>query len=538
VSRFSPLALIATLAAAVFAQTAIAPRLPSALNSITAANLRGDLSFLASDALEGRYTPSPGLDVAAEFIASQFRAEGLQPGGDQDYFQLAHMIDRRMGKAQSDMTLESNARTLQVPASSIAISEANQAGSFHNVPVLVFGARDPDLLKGADLAGKAVLAPAIDWRKVPNDRAESLYTKMRAFDAAVSSGKAALEVLVSGAQTPSARPLLIPAEDASKALVPKLVAASEDLQKWIEKPGASAEQRTISVDFSAPDDRGVVVKNVIGILRGSDPQLKSTCVLLTAHYDHIGTKATADGAANPDARQNSNDQIFNGANDDGSGTVSVIEIARALAKLHPHPKRSIVFMTFFGEERGELGSQYYGKHPIFPVAKTVADINLEQVGRTDSTVGKQINNASLTGYDYSDVTRFLEAAGRQTGIKVYMDKSASDAYFTRSDNAALAEQGVPAHSLTVAFDYPDYHGVGDEWPKIDYDNMARVDRMVALGVMNIANSLRAPRWNAQNPNTAPFREAQRKLQGQSSGSQKNGTRSRRAAYLLIARDSC
>ena len=129
---------------------------------------------------------------------------------------------------------------------------------------------------------------------------------------------------------------------------------------------------------------------------------------------------------------------------------------------------------------------------MFPVAKTVADVNLEQVGRTDSTEGKHVNDASLTGYDYSDVTKYLEEAGRETGITVYLDKKASDAYFTRSDNAALAEQGVPAHSLTVAFDYPDYHGVGDEWPKVDYENMAKVDRMVALGVWNIANSAKAP----------------------------------------------
>jgi Zn-dependent M28 family amino/carboxypeptidase len=168
-------------------------------------------------------------------------------------------------------------------------------------------------------------------------------------------------------------------------------------------------------------------------------------------------------------------------------------------------------MTFFGEERGDIGSNYYGSHPVFPVAKTVADVNLEQVGRTDSTAGPQINTASLTGYDYSEVTKYFEEAGRETGVKVYLDKEASDAYFTRSDNAMLAEQGVPAHSLTVAFDYPDYHGLGDEWQKIDYDNMARVDRMIALGLIDIANSNKAPEWNAENPKTLPFREAQQKL---------------------------
>lgn len=521
--RICPLALLLA-AGLLLSQTAIPPRtqetlaIPPAvrrvLSSITAANLRGDLSFLASDALEGRYTPSPGLEIAAEFIASQFRAAGLEPGGDKDYFQTAEMIDRRMGKVQSDMTLQAGGRASAVPASSVTVTQASQAATIDNAPVLVFAARDPDLLKGADLSGKAVVVPALDFRKIQGARAETAYRKMRAFDGAVASSKAVVQIVATGEKAPAPGPSLIPAEEASQPRVPKLVVSSEELQKWIEKPSPAGEERSVSVAFSAPEDRKVTVMNVVGVLRGSDVQLKNTCVLLTAHYDHIGTSETAGPMANPQAKQNSSDLIYNGANDDGSGTVSVIEIARVLARLSPHPKRSLVFMTFFGEERGELGSQYYGKHPIFPIAKTVADVNLEQVGRTDSTVGKQINNASLTGYDYSDVTGFLQKAGRETGITLYMDKSASDAYFTRSDNAALAEQGVPAHSLTVAFDYPDYHGVGDEWPKVDYDNMAKVDRMVALGLLDIANSVRAPQWNAQNPKTAPFREAQHKLQSQ------------------------
>jgi Zn-dependent M28 family amino/carboxypeptidase len=235
-------------------------------------------------------------------------------------------------------------------------------------------------------------------------------------------------------------------------------------------------------------------------------------VLLTAHYDHIGTVETA-GQMSMQAAGDSLDRIYNGANDDGSGTVSVIEVARALSKIEPRPKRSIVFMTFFGEERGELGSQFYGKHPVFPIAQTVADLNLEQVGRTDSTTGRQLSNATVTGFDYSDVTTFLTRAGERVGIKVYRDAQGSDEYFTRSDNDALAEQGVPAHTICVAFDYPDYHGLGDEWPKIDYDNMAKVDRMVLLALLDLANTEKEPQWNAQNPKTEHFRAARAASQG-------------------------
>jgi Zn-dependent M28 family amino/carboxypeptidase len=218
--------------------------------------------------------------------------------------------------------------------------------------------------------------------------------------------------------------------------------------------------------------------------------------LVSAHHDHLGTRPELAG-----------DNIFNGANDDGSGTVSVIELASAFATLRQRPRRSIVFMTFFGEEKGLMGSRYYGRHPVFPIDKTVADINLEQVGRTDSSEGPQLANASLTGFDYSNVGAILEAAGKLTGIKVYKHEQNSDAFFDRSDNQALADQGVPAHTLCTAFVYPDYHGVGDHWEKIDYANMEKVDRMVALALVMIANNSEAPKWNEANPKTARYVKA-------------------------------
>jgi hypothetical protein len=488
-------------------QTAIPLNVRQRLELITPANLKGDLSFLASDALQGRYTPSPGLDVAAEFIASQFRAAGLEPGGDQDYFQIANMVDRHMPKVQSNVKLQEGSQSSIVPAQFIVVTDTSAAANIEHAPVVVFKAKDPDALKGIDLAGKAVVAPGPSQAERRDIKA---FQKARAFDQVVNRSGAALEITVGPTGPGQTTTRLIEADEAREHRVPSLTAASDELQKWIDQAGANSEQCTVSVGIPAPEDQNVVVKNVIGVLRGSDPALKNTYVMLTAHYDHIGTTETA-GRAAMNRRPAGNDHIYNGANDDGSGTVSVIEIAKAMAKVAPHPKRSMIFMTFFGEERGELGSQFYGRHPRFPVPETVADLNLEQVGRTDSTEGPQINTASLTGYDYSDVTKYLETAGRAVGVKVYLDKTASDPYFTRSDNAALAELGVPAQTLTVAFDYPDYHGLGDEWQKIDYDNMARVDRMVALGLFRMAISRTAPQWNAANPKTLPFREAQEKL---------------------------
>ncbi len=484
---------------ALSAADTVLPDVRSALNMIQANELKGDLSFLASDLLQGRYTPSPGLDIAAEFIASKFRAAGLEPVANGDYFQVAEMVVRHPVEG-SALTIRTAGATIDVAAGFVIPANVSAAAHIADAPIAIFAKPDPDLLKDADVAGKAVVVPAV------GQMTRRSVLAMRAFNRALIALKPAIEIVVSDKKQSRPADRLLFAEDAAQPSVPLLNVDSKELLEWVHRnsPGGN-----LSVDVAAPDDQKVMVKNVIGILRGSDPALKDTCVLLTAHYDHIGTTQTAGATAEP--APPSEDHIFNGANDDGSGTVSVIEIARALAHLNPHPKRSIVFMTFFGEERGEFGSQFYGRHPLFPIAKTVADINLEQVGRTDATTGKQIRTASLTGYDYSEVTNYLERAGKQTGIKVYKDDEASDAYFTRSDNAALAEQGVPAHSLTVAFDYPDYHRVGDEWQKIDYDNMAAVDRMVALALVNIANTSRAPAWNTDNPKTEPFRQAQKNL---------------------------
>ena len=231
----------------------------------------------------------------------------------------------------------------------------------------------------------------------------------------------------------------------------------------------------------------------LGSSEAQDPVLRDTYVFVTAHYDHLGMREGVSG-----------NQIFNGANDDGSGTVSVIEIASALSTLKERPKRSIVFMTVWGEEKGLLGSRYYGRHPVFPLEKTVADINLEQVGRTDSTEGPQIANASMTGFDFSEVGNIFKAAGELTGITVYKHEGNSDSYFARSDNQALADQGVPAHTICVAFNYPDYHAPGDHWEKVDYVNMAGVDRMVALGLVMIANNPEEPKWIESNAKTARY----------------------------------
>jgi Zn-dependent M28 family amino/carboxypeptidase len=223
-------------------------------------------------------------------------------------------------------------------------------------------------------------------------------------------------------------------------------------------------------------------------------------VLVTAHYDHLGIRGTGEG-----------DHIFNGANDDASGTASVIEIANALAAQATRPRRSIVFMALFGEELGDLGSGYYARHPIFPLARTVADLNLEQLGRTDDSEGPHVGMFNLTGFDFTDMPAVFRKAAAGTGIRVVKDEKNSDPFFTRSDNAAFAMAGVPSTTISVSYVFPDYHGAGDEWPKLDYENMAHVDRAIALAIYAIGDSAAEPQWNAADPQVERFVKAKESL---------------------------
>jgi hypothetical protein len=237
------------------------------------------------------------------------------------------------------------------------------------------------------------------------------------------------------------------------------------------------------------------VKNVIGILPGTDPKLKDTYVLVTAHYDHLGVKKTGEG-----------DLIFNGANDNASGTSGLIELASAFGMGKLKPKRTIVFMAFWGEERGLLGSREYAKTPVFPLAKTVADINLEQIGRTDDSEGPRVNAVSVTGADFSTLGDWMKSVGKVSGVEVQKHPQFSDAYFVASDNAALAMAGIPAHTICTAFSFADYHKVGDHWDKLDYANMEKIVKFVGWTVLTVADATVAPEWDAKNPKTQRFRD--------------------------------
>lgn len=249
------------------------------------------------------------------------------------------------------------------------------------------------------------------------------------------------------------------------------------------------------------------IKNVVGLLPGNDPLLKDTYVLVTAHYDHIGS------------RQGEGDQIFNGANDNASGTSGVMEVARALKGAQP--KRSIVFICFFGEERGLQGSNYYGDNPLFPLKRTVAMLNIEMIGRTkkhsadpskQNAVEDWTGKLGVTGFDFSDMGARLVASGKKAGIEVVMDAAASGPFFMRSDNRALAARGIPAHTVSVGYTDPEYHRANDHADTLDYPNMTKVVRALVHATLDLANDPAAPKWS-DVPAARAYKDAWTKLQG-------------------------
>jgi hypothetical protein len=447
---------------------------------ISAQSLRGHLSFLASDLLEGRGTPSRGQDLAAEYIAAQFRRAGLEPAGNDGYFQVSDWKYAERDMGQFAFSVQGGGKTLNVPASAVDL-RVREGVSLKDAAVVTMPWLEA--MKDASRADGKLLVLTM-----PQDR-RAAYGDLQKF-----TGKPALLVLVDGSRTQGSA--------ANGWLVEEGPPRPRDAMRSVVLYDAQAAalltaggNSTVTLNVPAPVERAVKLRNVVGVLRGSDPKLKDTYVMLTSHYDHLGIR---------------NGDIYNGANDDGSGTVSVIEIAASLAAQKTRPKRSIVFMTFFGEELGLVGSRYYGKHPVFPIKDTVADINLEQIGRTDDSEGPRVNAANLTGFDYTSISSTLQRAGKKVGVQLVKHPVNSDRYFAQSDNQSLADAGVPAHTLSVAYEFPDYHGKDDDWEKVDYENMARIDRMVALGLLDIANDRKAPAWTAV-PNAAKYLEAAKKL---------------------------
>ena len=410
-------------------------------------NLRRNLTYLASDELEGRATPSPGLDRAADYIARQFRAAGLEP-----QFQTANFAEATTSLNNFALSLND----LAITKDEVRIRSL-KALVLQNEPILILPANGT--------------IPPVEGRVVAGDASrygtEEYLQELQHRKPAV--------IILMGKSKGHFRPQLNFLQDADAHDAP-VIRINKDIP---------ARPLSVTLHLEAPAIKYFPLRNVAAILPGSDPTLRNQYVLLTAHYDHIGKTSAG---------------IFHGANDNGSGTVSVIEIAAALAREKTNPKRSILFITFFGEERGLLGSYYYTHHPLVPLNDTIASINLEQMGRPESHPG----TFGVSGPSYSDIPSILAAAAKPEGI-VFLPNKDADSYFARSDNFPFAQFGIVDLTAVAAFEYPEYHALGDTVDMIDFDNMANVDRALAAGILRIANTPTPPKWSAA-PVAAVYRE--------------------------------
>lgn len=475
-STWNPRLLAFALCALSFAQ--LPPSEQAALNRISADSLRTNLSYLASDDLEGRLTPSHGLDLAADYIAKQFRDAGLEPAGaDGSFFQPAAFEEATVSNAGLELQLRSGKDELAISAREARV-RSFEGLDLHDAPVF-------------RLPRNGVL-PAVAGKIVAGD--EEHYGGEIELNE-LQARKPSLILLIGrtrngqrGGQAGPAGPPPDLLDEVDGNHAPVIRVLKTEAQVLLQ----SSEPMTVSIRLPQPAVQKVTVRNVAAILRGSDRKLKDQYLLITAHYDHLGRGAKG---------------VYYGANDNGSGTVSVIEIARALAALKPHPKRSVIFMTVFGEEEGLLGSYYYAHHPLFPLKNTMLNINLEQMGRTDDPSGPKVAEFAVTGPSFSNVASILGDAAKAEGVVEYTHKDLDD-YFDRSDNYSFAQFGVISHTVVVAVDYPDYHALGDKVEKIDFANMAKVDRGVAAGILRIANDAKPPAWS-DAPGAAIYKNAGR-----------------------------
>ncbi|MDB4899458.1 MAG: Zn-dependent hydrolase [Gemmatimonadetes bacterium] len=228
---------------------------------------------------------------------------------------------------------------------------------------------------------------------------------------------------------------------------------------------------------TVPVARRLTAVNVVGVIRGTDPMLRDSAVLIDAHYDHLGIGTPVNG-----------DSIYNGADDDASGVVAVLEIARAIAA-GPAPRRTLVFAATTGEEVGLVGTEWYLMHPVVPIDRMSANLEIEMIGRPDSLAGGA-GRAWLTGFDRSTMGATFAAAG----LPIVADRRLDQQFFQRSDNIAFARRGVPAHTLSSFNLHADYHQPSDDVAHVDVAHMTAVIRAAAAAARLLADGP-APRWN-------------------------------------------
>lgn len=518
---------------------------------IRESDLRADLGFIASDATLGRMSLQEGDDVTAEWIAAEFAKAGLEPivpagEGKPGFLQPVPLIEYRANEAASYLALEHAGTRQRWQAPELI-------GSFHDdvevsAPIVFagYGITAPgvgyDDYAAVDAQGKVVVVfehepqetdPHSRFNGTGNTRYAT--TRVKALNAQAHGALAVLVMAEPNRKHPSnlerymriggsvARiqklpsqalsddalriPVAVVSDTVGNALLADAGASPQALQSAIDA-GLSPQSRLLPGDRvtlhleNRQRSRGVTY-NVVGLLRGSDPRLAAETVIISAHHDHDGSGPNASGGTD----------IWHGADDNGSGTVGVVELARAFDANPARPKRSILFVVFAAEERGLLGSYYLAEHPLRPLSTTRAMINFDMIGRdeapSDQTTGlieipaDTKNRLNLIGGAYSpDFLRTVKLANQAIGLELddrFDHENALNTFF-RSDQFPFVLHDVPAFWFFTGF-HPDYHHVTDTVEKIDYPKMTRILQLAYLSAWHFGDDARVPAFVQDPPGT-------------------------------------
>lgn len=463
------------------------PKLPEF--AITRTEVTTHLRFLASDELQGRRTGEPGNRAAARYIAEQFRAMGLQtPPNQTDYLQPVLL---QAVKPASFGVLISGRDSLLV-GNQFVVMAGGKTNQMAETVYVGYGLTDEEY-KNQDVHGKIVVTQVGSAEaKSPRQLIEAMQIKRTL---AVSKGAVGVIELVTGASLPwgsirqyFGRETLSLAPALSTVTTPQ----TPLLHLWADNSKnqlASLKEagKMVSINTSGQVVTAVSSANVAGIIEGTDPVLKSEYVLLTAHFDHVGTGKNG-GPNTTDA-----DSIFNGARDNGMGTVALLSAAKSL--MAQRPKRSVIVVGFTGEEVGLLGSRYYAEHPLVPLKQTIFNLNSDGAGYTDTTL------VSVIGLERTGARAEIEAGAKAAGLTVFAEPAPEQGLFDRSDNVSLAAKGVPAPTFSPGFKtfdealFKNYHQVSDQAETVDMGYLLRFCQAFSHAARLIANRTTHPQWS-------------------------------------------
>lgn len=555
-----PVRIRSCIAATFAAVVTLSAATDSGLGSIGKGDLKEWLSYIASDELEGRALYSTGLGLAAAYIEQHLRTWGAKPAGDigVSYLQTVRVLGVK-ATGHSTVTIEVGGQT-RTFADGAGITFPKNVGGKRRLTIdrVEFAGYGVDAPRAnhVDVAGKDVKGAAVVWlgSRGPREMGGSPSRRLLAgrnryateqLQAAAAIGPERVPEVAgagragsaqaAGAAAGGGRGEQIPAADFTTTErldrpVPPNVTASdeffellfsraptryEELKRKAEaqEPLPSFRLNGVTLIFNLDSDYEIVrtqlTYNVVAIVEGSDPQLGNTFVAFGAHYDHVGYSdgeivSSADGRRRAAPPQSGfvkpgaeDDRIWNGADDDGSGTVAMMALAKAFAG-GPRPKRSLLFVWHAGEERGRLGSLFFADYPSVPLANIVTQLNIDMVGRNRDDKPGERQTVYLVGSDR--ISSELDAVTRAANSALakpmtlnyeFNDPSDPEQLYFRSDHYSYAAKGIPVIFFTTGL-HPDYHMNTDEVSKIEFDKMARVTELIYQTGWRVANLDHAP----------------------------------------------